>query len=204
MSFPANNPRSCPSVLFINGFPGVGKLSVAREVQKQLTASRLLDNHLLIDVAQAIEPNRGPAHYALRTVLRRAAFDGLKAVEDESVTLILTSCSASTLPHDVEVFSEFVDIARARGVPFVSVNLVCDERENVERATNEERGKDKGKLMDGQAIVDMRTKHRLLDASVCEEETAGVEVYHLEVDSTNISVQQSADKVMDFLLKNCC
>ncbi|KAJ7346990.1 hypothetical protein DFH08DRAFT_870019 [Mycena albidolilacea] len=127
MSFPANNPRSCPSVLFINGFPGVGKLSVAREVQKQLTASRLLDNHLLIDVAQAIEPNRGPAHYALRTVLRRAAFDGLKAVEDKSVTLILTSCSASTLHHDVEVFSEFVDIARARGVPFVSVNLVCDE-----------------------------------------------------------------------------
>ncbi|KAJ7342932.1 hypothetical protein DFH08DRAFT_873811 [Mycena albidolilacea] len=102
MSFPANNPRACPSVLFINGFLGVGKLSVAREVQKKLDASRLLDNHLLIDVAQTIEPNRSPAHYALRTALRRAAFDRLKAVEDISVTLVLTSCSASTLPYDAE------------------------------------------------------------------------------------------------------
>lgn len=139
-----------------------------------------------------------------RFFVARHSTDSRRLRTNPSVTLILTSCSASTLPHDVEVFSEFVDIARARGVPFVSVNLVCDERENVERATNEERGKNKGKLMDGQAIVDMRTKHRLLDASVCEEETAGVEVYHLEVDSTNISVRQSADKVMDFLLKNCC
>jgi len=196
-----NSTTVYPSVLFINGFPGVGKLSIAREVHKRLAASRLLDNHLLIDPAQAIEPNRSPAHYALRTGLRRAAFHGLKAVADKSATLILTSCSASTLPHDVEVFAEFVDVAQARGpgVPFVSVNILCDEEENIKRLKSEERGAGKEKLTDAQTLVDLRKKHKLLDASVCDEETAGVEVYHLDLDTTRDSVQQSADKVMGFL-----
>lgn len=194
-----NSTTVYPSVLFINGFPGVGKLSIAREVHKRLAASRLLDNHLLIDPAQAIEPNRSPAHYALRTGLRRAAFQGLKAVADKSATLILTSCSASTLPHDVEVFAEFVDVARARGVPFVSVNILCNEQENMERVKSEERGAGKEKLTDAQTLVDLRKKHKLLDASVCDEETAGVEVYHLDLDTTRDSMQQSADKVMEFL-----
>jgi hypothetical protein len=72
------------------------------------------------------------------------------------------------MPQDVEVFAEFADIARAR-VSFVSVNVVCDEWENSERATDA--GWGKGKLTDGQALMEMRTKHRLLDASVLKEET---------------------------------
>lgn len=195
----AKDLQAYPSVLFLNGFPGVGKLSVARQVHKMLAVSRLFDNHLLIDVAQAIEPQRSPAHYNLRTSLRRAAFDGLKAVEDKFATLILTSCSASTLSHDVEVFADFVDIARARGVPFVSVNIVCNEKENVKRLTNAERGEGKEKLMDGQVLVDMRMQHKLLEASTCKEETVDVQVYHLELDTTNDSVQRTADKVIEFL-----
>jgi hypothetical protein len=97
------------------------------------------------------------------------------------------------------VFAEFVDIARFRAVPFVSVNIVCDERENVERLKNDERSKGKGELMDGQILMDMREKHTLLNASACKAEIAGVKLYHLELDTTRNSVQQSVDKVMEFL-----
>ena len=37
-------------IVHINGWPGVGKLTVAREVARRLSA-RLLDNHTLHDVA---------------------------------------------------------------------------------------------------------------------------------------------------------
>ncbi len=99
----------------------------------------------------------------------------------------------------MEVFAEFVDVARARGVPFVSMNILCNEQENMERVKSEERGAGKEKLTDAQTLVDLRKKHKLLDASVCDEETAGVEVYHLDLDTTRDSMQQSADKVMEFL-----
>ena len=53
---PNSQPAGC--VIFINGFPGIGKLSIARSLQGQLAdmATRLFDNHLIIYLAEAIHP----------------------------------------------------------------------------------------------------------------------------------------------------
>jgi len=50
MSIPVKSPQPLASVILINGFPGVGKLTIARALQKKIGANaRLIDNNLLID-----------------------------------------------------------------------------------------------------------------------------------------------------------
>jgi len=44
-----------PSLIFLNGFPGVGKYTIAHKPRRLFThETRLIDNHLLIDSAEAI------------------------------------------------------------------------------------------------------------------------------------------------------
>lgn len=81
---------SFPLFIYINGFPGVGKLSVARELQLSLfpsltfrvenktanlvcfirrnliARSRLIDNHLLIDPCAAVFERDMPEYRPLR------------------------------------------------------------------------------------------------------------------------------------------
>ncbi|KAK1766698.1 hypothetical protein QBC33DRAFT_83827 [Phialemonium atrogriseum] len=42
--------------IYINGYPGVGKLTVAKELEKLIPGSKIYHNHLLIDpVAPLVE-----------------------------------------------------------------------------------------------------------------------------------------------------
>jgi predicted kinase len=188
-----------PCVLFLNGYPGVGKLTIARAVHSDLGNSRLVDNNLLVELAEAIEPTPGPKNEAIRAAIRKAAFDGLKAVTNDIITVILTACTLSDRLADLDRFAEFVDVARVRGVPFVSVNLDCDSQTNIKRVGSEERLHDKSKLMDVQVLLDTRNKYKLLDPKVCITQTRDVEIYHKDLDTTRLTVEESSTAVMDFL-----
>jgi shikimate kinase len=104
-----------PCVILRNGFPGVGKYTIAKELQSKIRApTALIDNHMLIDPVEATEPGRTPAHYNRRREFRRQEFDKLKRLEGETLAIIMTACLAAT-DSDVEQFMEYADIARARG-----------------------------------------------------------------------------------------
>jgi hypothetical protein len=139
MSIPVKSPQPLASVILINGFPGVGKLTIARALQKKIGANaRLIDNHLLIDPVEAIEPGRNFAHYKLRKAFRHVAFEGIRAIEEKEITIIMTQCLAAT-PNDLESFQEHAAIACARGVPFVNINITCDEDTNKARLCSNDR-----------------------------------------------------------------
>jgi hypothetical protein len=57
------DPRSSCCLVMLNGFPGVSKLTIARSLQSSLTdqnvETRLIDDHLIIDPAEAVHPGRG-------------------------------------------------------------------------------------------------------------------------------------------------
>lgn len=59
--------------IWINGFPGVGKLTVAKELHRMLDNSVLIDNHQLIDVVKL--PRDDPDYNAQRIKAREAAFE---------------------------------------------------------------------------------------------------------------------------------
>jgi adenylylsulfate kinase-like enzyme len=115
-------PPAC--VLLLNGFPGVGKFTIAKSLCSALIISntpfRLLDNHLIIDAAHAIIPDRIRSNYALRRQLRKVTFDGLKALEEENLVVVLTVCLVNMGDY-LNLFKDFLDVAKSRRVPLVMV-----------------------------------------------------------------------------------
>jgi len=158
-------PPAC--ILLLNDFPGLGKCTIAKSLCSTLTTSntsyRLLDNHLIIDVAHAIIPDRSPSDYALRKQFRRLAFDGLKSLEEKNSVVVLTACLMKT-GDDMNLFEEYLDIAKARRVPLVMVNLLCDMERNISRLESEERQSNgKMKLVDRDVLEKIRQEASLLD-----------------------------------------
>lgn len=107
-------PKQIGCLVLLNGYPGVGKLSVARTLRSKLqgfhtSPTRLIDNHLIIDPAQAVHPGRGPEHKAFRTRLRHVILDELKSLSDPDTILIMT-LSLKTDKEEIEVFAEHVDV----------------------------------------------------------------------------------------------
>lgn len=131
-------PPAC--VVLLNGFPGTGKLAIARALRSKLadTNPRLVGNHLIIDPAEAAHPGRGHEYKALRDVIRRAVFQDLKGLPENITTIILTGCLGHN-PEDVAVYAEHVELARARGVPFHSFTLTVEKSEHLLRLQSPDR-----------------------------------------------------------------
>ena len=107
---PPARPSGC--LVILNGFPGVGKLTIARSLQSRLTnvETRLIDNHLTIDPAEAIHPGRGRQHKAFRNKLRQVIFDELKTIPERDTVLIMTSSPGANV-EDTAVFAEYLEVS---------------------------------------------------------------------------------------------
>lgn len=105
-------PRSRGCLILLNGFPGVGKLAIARELQSKLgdVDTRLIDNHLIIDLAEAIHPGRGPKHKALRKQLRQTLLEELRGLPNPETSVIMTVCLGNN-EGDAAVFAEHIDVS---------------------------------------------------------------------------------------------
>ena len=104
--------RSSGCLVILNGFPGVGKLTIARSLQSRLTnvETRIIDNHLIIDPAEAVWPGRGYQHKAFRDKLRQVIFDELKTIPGRDAILIMT-CSLGANVEDAAVFAEHLEVS---------------------------------------------------------------------------------------------
>ena len=200
-----------PCIIILNGFPGVGKYTIAKSLRASLTEhdvpTRLLDNHLLLDHVSAIWPVRDAAHYQLRSHFRHGETTLLKCIPDEKLVVVMTSGYSAESVNDVDAFADYTDVARKRKVPVIFVNFSCDERENRERLCSDEReeGVKDGKstkLVDGKVLDDLKTKYTLLCPTMLDAEIEGVELHFLEIDNTDLSAEEAAGKVLDFL-KDC-
>jgi hypothetical protein len=190
-------------IILLNGFPGVGKLAIARALPHLLedTAirTRLIDNHLLIDPVAAIVPTRGIAHNTLRKEVRAVAFNAIRRelASDPGLTIIMTGCLAHNA-SDIAVLQEHLDIAPAYGfVAFWLINLRCEEGEHKKRFGDAARyAEGKTKLRDESILDGLVEQHELLDPRKLEgkvEVGQGVAMGYNELDTTELSVGQSAE-----------
>jgi predicted kinase len=147
-------------IIHINGWPGSGKLTIAREMAREMGA-RLLDNHTIINPAQAMFERRDPLHYSLRKALRAAIFDHLRQMR-QGATLILTD-ALSDDAYDSGVFDEYRALAVQRDATLVAVVLDCSPERNAERLAAA--GRAERHKLTSQAVLDgLRANHRLLRA----------------------------------------
>jgi hypothetical protein len=88
---------SPPPFIYLNGYAGVGKLTVAKELIKLLPQpAKLLDNHLLIDPAAAILERNSPEYQPLRKALRITVLDAIATSTDlKRTTFIFTDQQSS-------------------------------------------------------------------------------------------------------------
>lgn len=133
-----------PSVILLNAFPGVGKLTTAKALHAALwpDTARLIDNHLWLDLAYAIVPNRKDTNYtSAGNKIRRDTFKLLKDIQDDKISIIMTNVLSNEIEGELEAFAEHADIARARRVGLVLVSLICNEEENRGRVAGRDVGK---------------------------------------------------------------
>jgi tRNA uridine 5-carbamoylmethylation protein Kti12 len=198
-------PRLKPRpIIHINGFPGTGKLTIARELvtilQEHFSTSgseeqvKLVHNHLLINPADAVLHRTQAGYQTLRKALRDAVFSTLKNEPATFTTAYLFTDWQSGDDIGKEVCKDFQLAARERGSDFIPIVITCEEPENIVRLRNSDRGF-WNKITDVELLVQFRKQSHPPPVYRFE----GVAT-RFELDVTNLSAQQSAECIMRHLL----
>jgi predicted kinase len=173
-------------IIHLNGWPGSGKLTVAREVARQLEA-RLLDNHTLHDVAARLCDRHTYEYWELYYQVRDVAFKRVRALPLHE-RVVMTNALTLESDRERQVWAAIKALAVDRGVPLVAITLQCSLDENVRRIASESRRY--RKLTDPAPLVEWRSTLTLLtDGSVRS----------LSIDNTNRSPNDVADEIVGFV-----
>jgi hypothetical protein len=166
-------------LIFLYGPPGVGKLTVARELST-LTGFRLFHNHLTVNLVTAIFQPRTDAWDRLAARIR---LDVFSEAAREGVDLILTR--APRLVDDAELARVEAMVApiRASNGSALFVRLACDRAELLRRVRSSDR-QAHDKLTDPDVLLDQVD----LDATLPFQP-------HLWLDTTALTPTQAADRI---------
>ncbi|MEI3850182.1 MULTISPECIES: AAA family ATPase [Ensifer] len=174
-------------VVHINGWPGTGKLTIARHLAERLGA-RLADNHTLINPAEALFARSDPLYRSLRATVRKSVFEHLGRAPREQSFVFTDALSDDAA--DTRAFEDCAALARDRGARFVAVVIDCDVEENLKRLTRAGRSK-QHKLTDPAILLELRAKHRLLRGN-------GHAV--VEIDVTTLGANEAAEHIAGRIL----
>lgn len=123
-------------LIHLNGWPGVGKLTVARALHARI-GGRLLDNHSVYNIAFRLTDFRSDEFYETVRALRSVAYDRVAGIPPE-IPVIMTN----GLNHGwwgQENWDAIRALATRRGSPLYSVILTCDLDEHLRRMQSDER-----------------------------------------------------------------
>ncbi len=125
-------------LIVLNGYPGVGKLAIGRELA-ELTGGRLLDVHTVFNLAFALTDVWSEAFYETVRAVWRIADERVLALP-VGVPVILTEVNfEGASPWDLECWARVLRLAEDRG-PLMVVHVHCDLDENKRRIQSAERG----------------------------------------------------------------
>ena len=123
-------------LIMLNGYPGVGKLTIARELVG-LVGGRLLDNHSIYNIAFALTDFKSAAFYEAVRSAQRLADDLIAALPDETPIILTEALSLGSEWTD-ECWRRVLRLSESRGQLFV-VHVLCDLHENRQRIQSQDR-----------------------------------------------------------------
>lgn len=147
-------------IIHINSWPGAGKRTIAHRLATDLGA-RLLDNHVLLNPAEALFEREDPRHGALRSEVRRVVL--AHAAGLDPATGIVATDALSTEPPDAKLFADMAALAKTRGARLIPVVLDLALEENIRRLSNPSRSEHR-KLTRPEILKQLRNDHVLLQA----------------------------------------
>lgn len=147
-------------IIHINGWPGAGKRTIAHCLATQLDA-RLLDNHVLLNPAEALFKRDDPLHPSLRREVRRIVF--AHAVQLDLATSIVATDALSTDADDIEIFEDIAALAEARRARLIPVVIDLTIDENVRRLSTPNRSEHR-KLTRPEVLRQLRNDYALFYA----------------------------------------
>lgn len=150
-------------IIVINGWPGVGKLTVGR-ILAQALGGRLLDNHTIYNVAFSLTQFRTPEFYEAVRGVREVAFATVARLPAPE-PVIMTVCYAQDSAWGNENWDAIIALARKSGRKLLAVTLDCAAAENIRRVQIAERANLR-KLTDGEELVKIREGRALLERDV--------------------------------------
>ena len=206
---PTAEPNAMP-IIHLNGFPGTGKLTIARKLVESLNthptkhrstkvsdnvSAKLVHNHLLIDPANAILSRTQPGYQQLRKAIREVVFTSLIEERSTDETVYVFTDYQSGDDVGSRVCEEFKTMAEARGCQLIPILILCDEQENIRRLKDTERAT-WSKVTDSELLLQFRQQ---MDPPAVYEFPDNKA--RLTVDVTNLSAEKAAKVVLRHVSK---
>ncbi|OIW23989.1 hypothetical protein CONLIGDRAFT_585074 [Coniochaeta ligniaria NRRL 30616] len=180
--------------IYINGYPGVGKLTIARELAKLIPNSRVFDSNLLINPVDAMCDRSAPYYDQLCKDLRMFLLGMLTDRCGDATTFIFTDARSThgRYCNPAPIYFQAEASNKEEEVPFVSVVLECDLEENIERLISAERVLGYKKLTDCCALKEIREKEDIYHFD---------EDFELVLNVTHLSPKMAAKKILEHTVK---
>lgn len=132
-------------IIYLMGFPGVGKLTIAREITSLIDA-RLVDNHLINNPVFSLVRQDGikplpTESWAYTSKIRDIVFDVILQLAPIESNFVLTNALIDKDLEDDLIYKKVLNLAVQKGSVFLPVRLICHEDELVKRVASEARHK---------------------------------------------------------------
>ena len=131
-------------IVHLIGFPGVGKLTIAKEIIRQRPDFVLVDNHLINNPVFSVVKADGrtplPAEiWAKTSQIRAILLDTMATLSPSHLGFVMTNFAVEDEEDKAEC-RKIKAVAEQRGGQYFPVILTCDVEENRRRIVSPERG----------------------------------------------------------------
>lgn len=179
------------TIIYLIGFSGVGKLTIAKELSRLINA-RIVDNHLINNPIFQLIPLDGRTPiprivWGKIAQIREIVFNAIEEISPSDFNFIFTN---ELFEADIKVYHRVAAIAQKRKSVFIPIRLICDLEELCRRVSSEERTA-QFKMTSIEATKAKFEKENLLLPK--EAQT---------IDVTHLSPKEVAEKIAALLKKN--